>query len=548
MLRPTIAAALVSTLILSRVAAGPGMPSLDALGSELRPTSAATPAIDAAFQRFFDAPTARDAAAVVDDVAKSGVSFDDAYTRLKRGRTYAAAKTGQVWMTNRTPDDVEHRFAVNVPDSYDPAKKYQARVQLHGGVMMRRTGTPPANAGGIGQLAGADGQIYIVPFAWETEPWWSDDQILNLRAIIDRAKRDYNIDENRVVLSGVSDGGTGTYFVAMRDTTPYASFLPLNGFIMVLAASDIADNGPVHPNNLRDKPFFIVNGERDPLYPTRMVDPYVDHLKRGGVTLDYRPQAGAAHNTQWWPQVRDSYESFVREHPRNPLLDTLTWETYDARLYGRAHWLVIDKVWSGMEREPFRRAETSMPDLNKYSGPPVQDFGVRSVGVHITRVVSGSNAERIGLKAGDALLRLNDETVHIDVEIAEAFENIQPGSKITLLVVRDNAPVELEGVYEPKTVTPPPRDLFDRSAPSGRVDLARQGNTVTATTRGVGAFTLLLSPEQFDFSKPVKVVANGKTVFDGRVKKDLKTLLKYAASDNDRTMLFGADVHIDLSR
>ena len=42
------------------------------------------------------------------------------------------------------------------------------------------------------------------------------------------------MDENRVVLSGVSDGGTGTYYIAMRDTTPYASFLPLNGFMMIL--------------------------------------------------------------------------------------------------------------------------------------------------------------------------------------------------------------------------------------------------------------------------------------------------------------------------
>ena len=49
----------------------------------------------------------------------------------------------------------------------------------------------------------------------------------------------YNIDENRVVVSGVSDGGTGAYYVAMRDTTPFASFLPLNGYWMVLASRDI---------------------------------------------------------------------------------------------------------------------------------------------------------------------------------------------------------------------------------------------------------------------------------------------------------------------
>jgi len=58
--------------------------------------------------------------------------------------------------------------------------------------------------------------------------------------------------------------------------------------------------------------------------------------------------------------------------------------------------------------------------------------------------------------------------------------------------------------------------------------------------------TLLLSPDQFDFGKPVKVIANGKTVFDGKVEKNVRTLLKYAAADNDRTMLFGAELHIKL--
>ena len=96
----------------------------------------------------------------------------------------------------------------------------------------------------------------------------------------------------------------------------------------------------------------------------------------------------------------------------------------------------------------------------------------------------------------------------------EVFEELTSGSDITLLVARNNAPVELTGRYEPKMVTRPPRAVFDRTRPSGRVDVTRSGNTVTAVTRGVGGFTLLISPDQFDFSKPISVVANGKTVFD----------------------------------
>ena len=94
-------------------------------------------------------------------------------------------------------------------------------------------------------------------------------------------KRTYNVDENRVVLSGVSDGGTGAYYVAMRDTTPFSSFLPLNGFIVVLANPSMDLREGLFPNNLRNKPFFVVNGGQDPLYPAARVEPYVKHFQRG---------------------------------------------------------------------------------------------------------------------------------------------------------------------------------------------------------------------------------------------------------------------------
>ena len=88
--------------------------------------------------------------------------------------------------------------------------------------------------------------------------------------------------------------------------------------------------------------------------------------------------------------------------------------------------------------------------------------------------------------------------------------------------------------------------LCDNTHPSGRVDLVRTGNTVTAATRRVAEFTLLISPEAFDVGQSIKVVANGRTVFDGRVEPSLPTLLKWAARDNDCTMLFTAELGITL--
>jgi hypothetical protein len=260
-----------------------------------------------------------------------------------------------------------------------------------------------------------------------------------LSAIVDALKRTYNIDENRVVLSGVSDGATGAYYIAMRDTTPFASFLPLNGFIMVLANSEI-DDGRIFPNNLRNKPLFVVNGGRDPLYPTANVEPYTRRLMAGGVAIDYHPQPDGEHNTRWWPQVKDVFEKFVTDHPRDPDPDKLTWEAADVSTHNRAHWLVITQL----------------------GGAP-----------------------------------------------GEAKESNQ---------------------------------LFNEAKNAGRVDLVRSGNTVQASTKGVAAFTLLLSPEKFDFNQPVKVIANGREIFNARVPRSVKTLMTWAARDNDRTMLYGAEL------
>jgi hypothetical protein len=240
---------------------------------------------DAAFQKFFAADSPAAAARVADEIAKTNITFDEALRRLKAGRTYTAQKTGVIQLKNRTSDGIEHFYSVNIPEAYDPAKRYQVRFQLHGGVGGRSDNKPRGN-GEIGMLAGAE-QIYVLPYAWDQAPWWGDDQVLNLSAIVDALKRTYNVDENRVVVSGVSDGATGDYFIAMRDTTPYASFLPLNGFIAVLANEEI-DDGRNFPGNLRNKPMFLVNGGKDRLYPTSAVEPYTHHLMNNGVQITTR--------------------------------------------------------------------------------------------------------------------------------------------------------------------------------------------------------------------------------------------------------------------
>ncbi|MCU1335551.1 MAG: hypothetical protein JWO19_1132 [Bryobacterales bacterium] len=413
--------------------------------------------IDSSFQKFWAADSPAAAARAAEEILKTGVSVDEALRRLKQGRTYAAQKDGVVQLSNRV-NGIEHFYAVTIPAGYDPATRYQVRFQLHGGVGGRTDNKPRGN-GQIGALAGAE-QIYVIPYAWNDAPWWSDDQVLNLHMIVDALKRRYNVDENRVVVAGVSDGGTGAYYVAMRDTTPYASFLPLNGYIMVLANGEV-DDGRNFPNNLRDKPMFVINGGKDRLYPISIVEPYTLHLMNNGVRIEYHPQPDGEHNTAWWPQMKDVFEKFVTDHPRDPYPDKLTWEAADST-HNRAHWLVIDTLGAAPGEAK------QLPDINIFTD---------SLGT-------------------DPLFSRSDE--------------------------------------------------FGRPKAPGRADLARSGNTVQATTKGVTAFTLLLSPEKFDFNQPVIVAANGREVFHARVQPSVDTLMKWAAQDNDRTMLYSAELKIKL--
>ena len=274
--------------------------------------------------------------------------------------------------------------------------------------------------------------------------WWDEEQVDNILRAVDTLKRKYNIDETQIYLTGISDGGTGVYYLALKEPNPWSSYLPLNGSLAVLRNPQTGADGEMHGNNFVNAPLYVVNGENDQLYPVAQVEPHMAWLKRMGVILLFRPQAGAGHNTAWWPTERAPFETFVHDHPRAAHPAALSWETERVDRFNRNRWLIIDEIRTDTSRQ------TELTDLG----------------------------------------------------------------------------------------------FFQHTKRSGRVDIRRNGNTFDAIVRDVASFTLLLSPEAIDFGKPVVVTVNGKQVFGGVVKKDVGALLRWAARDNDRTSLYGAELTI----
>ena len=235
--------------------------------------------------------------------------------------------------------------------------------------------------------------------------------------------------------------------------------------------------------------------------------------------------------------MQPAFERFVAAHRRNPLPDRVTWQRGDDDPFTRAHWVVVDRLGDEQGR--------TLPDVNEIATPPTLLFGLRIAAGEISYVMPDSTAGSLGIRRGDVVRQINGETVASTADLDRALERCcRAGLPLRVTVSRGGRTIELAGTYSLGTRFGPTIPMFPRRGRSGRVDVVRSGNTVQATTQGVSEYTLLLSPDRFDFARPIRVVTNGRTSFEGRVQRSLATLLKWAAVDRDRTMLFGAELKV----
>ena len=76
------------------------------------------------------------------------------------------------------------------------------------------------------------------------------------------------------------------------------------------------------------------------------------------------------------------------------------------------------------------------------------------------------------------------------------------------------------------------------------MSVERHGQRIVVRTGGVRRYTLLLSPDEIDFSQPVQIETNGESSFHEIVQPEVATLLRWDHADRDRSMLFGAELEI----
>ena len=133
--------------------------------------------------------------------------------------------------------------------------------------------------------------------------WWSDDdQIERLDALLEDIVSRYEIDRDRLYVTGLSMGGFGTWRLATRYPHRFAAIAPICG-----------GGDPDQVERIRHLPAWVFHGAEDPVVPLESSEQMVDALKRAGGAVSFTVYPQAGHDS--WTETYDNpklYEWFLQ--------------------------------------------------------------------------------------------------------------------------------------------------------------------------------------------------------------------------------------------
>lgn len=177
-------------------------------------------------------------------------------------------------------------FSLYIPEYYTPERAWPLVMALHGG-----------SGNGRGFLwswlrdARSLGAILVAPTA--TGNTWAlmgeDADTPNLERILDSVRSRWNIDPTKLLLTGMSDGGTFCYVTGLEGASPFTHLAPVAATFHPLMA-EMAD-----AQRLRGLPVHIVHGQLDWMFPVQVARQTRDALAAAGADVTYRELDDLSH-------------------------------------------------------------------------------------------------------------------------------------------------------------------------------------------------------------------------------------------------------------
>jgi dienelactone hydrolase len=243
---------------------------------------------------------------------------------------YSRQKPGTTLHFMSTSGFTSTPYMIHVPLDYRGDQPFPLIIVLSGG-------------GGLAfdaALSSADvirqaGYLVLYPHAGG-QMWWDNSVSAMVQALLIEVQRTYNVDTNRVYLTGFSNGGTGAIELGVRWPDRFAAIASLMG-----AGIDTPSLTKLPLQNLYDVPVLFVHGEKDPRIPPSSSTRTHDELR------DFKPVTapelhilkGRAHDVTLSADDGFTLPFFAR-FTRDPFPRVVKAIVFDPR-FPRHYWLEI---------------------------------------------------------------------------------------------------------------------------------------------------------------------------------------------------------------
>ena len=177
-------------------------------------------------------------------------------------------------------------FSLYVPEYYTPDRAWPLVMALHGG-----------SGNGRGFLwswlrdARSFGAILVAPTA--TGATWAlmgeDTDTRNFARILELVQSRWNVDPAKMLLTGMSDGGTFCYVSGLESASPFSHLAPVASTFHPLMA-EMADS-----ERLRNLPIYLVHGRLDWMFPVQVARQTNELLSAAGADITYREIDDLSH-------------------------------------------------------------------------------------------------------------------------------------------------------------------------------------------------------------------------------------------------------------
>jgi Prolyl oligopeptidase family len=240
------------------------------------------------------------------------------------------------------------KYGLYVPSDYDPSRSYPMILCLHGAGFNGDTY--------LGRWQPRLGGEYILACPTiQDGAWWTRQGEELVLAVLSEVTRNYHVDPDRVYLTGMSNGGVGTFLIGLNHSDRFAALVPMAGALPV-ELFPLLDNA-------RNTPMYLIHGSKDQVMPVQSSRDVAAYLERKGFPFVYR------EHDRVHPMAGGHY------FPKEELPDLMSWLKTRRRTDGpgqlsivrdrdhpgREFWVRIDEIDPGTAsfQESENKAEES---------------------------------------------------------------------------------------------------------------------------------------------------------------------------------------------